>query len=170
MPGGSSTRERGASQQYSQSGGDCAEASACVSTGGFIVDMTKRIVSLDEVREAYRRIRISEAPLVEALLTGLRRSNKVRVIEADKESLDCITRLPTVCFNHADIAARQIHALCEESGIACRRSSFLCTEYFARDFGFDYSEGILRVSLAHYNTLQEIDSLLHTLESIPGWY
>jgi selenocysteine lyase/cysteine desulfurase len=170
VPGGSSTRELGTSQQYSQSGEDCAEASACVSTGGSILDMTKRIVSLDEVREAYRRIRISEAPLVEALLRGLRRSNKVRVIEADKESLDCIRRLPTVGFTHADIAARQIHASCEESGIACRCSSFLCTEYLARDFGFDYSEGILRVSLAHYNTLQEIDSLLHTLESIPGWY
>lgn len=144
-----------------QSGGECEET--------YTKGTVKHVVSRDGVKEAYRRIRIAEESLLAALLKGLRRSKKVSIIEADKECLDCMARLPTVCFIHGSIEAGRIFSTCEENGIACRQSSFLCTEHLSRKFGFDYSEGIIRVSLVHYNTLQEIDFLLRTLESIPGW-
>ena len=79
-------------------------------------------------------------------------------------------RLPTVSLIHNEIPISQIIAACDANGIVCRCSTFLCTEHLARDFSFDYSEGVLRVSLAHYNTVHEIQSLIQTLESIPGWY
>jgi selenocysteine lyase/cysteine desulfurase len=155
----------------SQSGEDCAETASRQAPGGLGADM-QRIVSSDEIREAYRRIRVAEEPLVEALLRGLNRSSKIRILEGNSldGDLDCLARLPTVCFEHASIAPKRIYTICEDKGICCRYSSFLCTEYLAQDFTFDHTEGVLRVSLAHYNTIHEIDSLVHTLESIPGWY
>jgi selenocysteine lyase/cysteine desulfurase len=157
-------------RQRSPSGEACAEGSACMSPTQSSGDITKDVVLADAVREAYRRIRIAETPLVNALLGGLRRSQKVRVIEGSTNDLACVVRLPTVCFVHGELDVRRLHVACEASGILCRYSAFLCTEHLARDFGFDHSEGILRVSLAHYNTVQEIDLLLRALEALPGWF
>jgi selenocysteine lyase/cysteine desulfurase len=155
--------------QSSQALHDRTESMTLYSARGQEIDILRAGITPDQVEEAYRRITVAEAPLVEALLAGLCRSSKVHVVEGSS-NLDCIVRLPVVGFVHDDIQARTILSECDKSGIAIRRSSFLCTEHLARDFGFDQSEGILRVSLAHYNTLPEIHLLIRMLESLPKWF
>jgi selenocysteine lyase/cysteine desulfurase len=131
----------------------------------------QRTVTSDHIQEAYRRIRIAEAPLVHALLGGLGRSSKVRFIEGrNSDNLKCLARLPVVAFVHHNIPSPEIISACEQNGIICRLSSFLCTSPLAKEFGFDPVEGILRVSLVHYNTVREIQFLIGQLESLPGWF
>jgi selenocysteine lyase/cysteine desulfurase len=153
----------------SQSGEACSESEdACVGPGRRL-DVTKQTLTADQACEAYACIRIAEEPILQSLLDGLRRFPKVRIIEGDEEKLPSIARLPIVSLVHEDIKARMIYNACEKGGISCRVSSFLCTEHMAQDFDYDQSEGILRVSLAHYNTVQEVSSFLQILKSIPGW-
>ena len=84
--------------------------------------------------------------------------------------LSCFLHTVAVSLFFARFALRVLAIkLAFRLSIACRCSSFLCTEYLARDFSFDYSEGICRVSLAHYNTISDIKALAKTLESTPGW-
>ncbi len=72
-------------------------------------DITKDVVLADAVREAYRRIRIAETPLVNALLGGLRRSHKVRVIAVSTNDSACLVRLTTVCLFDAELVVRLLH-------------------------------------------------------------
>jgi selenocysteine lyase/cysteine desulfurase len=130
-------------------------------------------LTVDEVTEAYRRIRSYEAPLADALLDKLKKSSRqVRILEGDTSmsTISTLARLPTVSFVHSRISPRAIVSECEAQGISCRCSSFLCTSYLADDFGFDHGEGVVRVSLAHYNTLSEVDTLLQVLERLPNWF
>ena len=126
----------------------------------------------DQVRKAYQRIRLSEAPLVEALLSMLKKSRHVRVLEGDTTltTISTVMRLPTVSFLHSMLSPRAIVAACEAQGISCRCSSFLCTPSLAHDFGFDHSEGVVRLSLVHYNTLSEVDAVRQVLEGLPNWF
>jgi len=131
-------------------------------------------LTVEQVKEAYRRIRFAEVPLVEALLQGLQKSKHVQILEAIPGMSTTVTttlaRLPTVSFIHSKISSPMIVSVCEAKGISCRCSSFLCTSQLATDFGFDHSEGIVRTSLVHYNTLSEIDTLLQVLEGLDNWF
>ena len=150
---------------------------------GTPVDIQHCSVSTQEICEAYSRIRIVEETLLRELWNGLSRSSKVTIIEGEasltkkfsettpiEASNGCIARLPVVGIVHQSISADCLLLACERNGIACRKSSFLCTKYLARDFGFDPDEGFLRISLAHYNTVREVHCLFRVLESLPGWF
>jgi selenocysteine lyase/cysteine desulfurase len=144
------------------------------SNGGILqsmLGMTKKVtLSTSQLREAYYRIQLMEEPLVRALVNGVKQFSRVRVLEG-KHNVEeqVVARLPILSFIHQAIQARTIHDILTKKGISCRVSSFLCTEKFANHFMFDRSEGFLRVSLAHYNTLEEVDTFLKVLSSIPGW-
>ena len=129
-------------------------------------------ITIDHVQEAYRRIRLAEASLVEALLSMLTHSRHVRILQGDPTltTISTVRRLPTVSFVHATLSPQTIVAACDAQGISSRCSSFLCTPFLAHDFGFDPFEGVVRFSLVHYNTLAEIDAVRHVLEGLPNWF
>ena len=150
-------------------GEDCSETKRGDKFAGLLPSTTEMVMKKD-VKQAYDCIRLAELVLTEALFRGLRRSSKVRIVEGDTQGLDCIARLPIASFVHSTIAVKQLATYCQQKGYICRVSSFLCTEDLSKDLGFDYSEGVLRVSLAHYNNVQEVNGFIRSLESIPGWF
>mmetsp|Transcript_11769 Transcript_11769/g.18863 ORF Transcript_11769/g.18863 Transcript_11769/m.18863 type:complete len:429 (+) Transcript_11769:2-1288(+) len=138
------------------------------------------VVSLDDVKLAYSMIRRVEIRLTNFLIQGLGRSQFVRILGCplSNSSLPCheeqstlLVRLPTVSFLHDTISSQEIYRFCKDRGIICRHGLFLCTEFFAADFGLENNpDGLLRVSLSHYNTVEEISELFNVLDSIPGWH
>lgn len=152
-----------------QSGEVCSESEDFQFENGRGMDVTKNSLTADQACGAYSFIRIAEGYLVQALFDGLQRFPKVRIIEGDEHDLTSMARLPIVSLVHEDIKAETIRRACEKAGFSCRVSSFLCTEHLAKEFAFERSEGILRLSLAHYNTVQEVHSFLQVLSSIPGF-
>jgi selenocysteine lyase/cysteine desulfurase len=120
------------------------------------------------VVEAYRLIRLLETPLVDLLLKRLERSTKVRVIESKSVELD--SKLPIVSFVHCEIKSCTIVEICDKAGVACRCGTFLCTGLLQNDYGFDYTNDIVRFSLAHYNCSYEVQYAIQVLESLPGWF
>jgi len=131
-----------------------------------------------DVREAYARIRLAESSLVDLLYKRLKSCDNVRIIES--KGTTCLAKLPVFSFLHRLIPSSEIVRRCGVAGIVCRQSSFLCTSALQEAFGFGAGssqcdevsqacEGVVRVSLCHYNTATEINHLMETLESSPNW-
>lgn len=112
-----------------------------------------------EVMSAYQRISIAEKMLVTRLRSKLKANKSLRVIEDSTESL----RLPVFSFCHETIPAAKIVASFREMGIQCRSGSFLSTHHLQSELNFD---SVVRVSLAHYNTILEIDHVFGRLQQM----
>lgn len=123
----------------------------------------------DLVEAAYIRIRVSEAVLTTSLLSWLRNCHKVRIIETPESDIACVARLPVVSFVHETVKPSTIVDTCFNNGFACRHGTFLSNEHLLQGFEVTSQEGVVRFSLAHYNTCGEIEDLKTILETIPGW-
>jgi len=140
--------------------------------------LSTKPTTLDAVKAAYRMIRSAEIPLVDALLCGLSKSTNVRLLGCGpKNSYEVNMRVPTVSFVHSTIPSRQIVSFCEDRDIMCRRGYFLCTDRLAEELDIvqhdssnsNNDDGVVRFSLAHYNTVTEVEHVLSVLQTIPGW-
>lgn len=88
---------------------------------------------------------------------------------------------------HQDILSSTIVGVCTQYGIACRHGTFLCSDMLKQEFSLDSKrqqqqersstsenicaeteDGLVRISLAHYNTVHEIEYTMEKLESIPN--
>lgn len=91
-------------------------------------------------------------------------------------------RLPVVTFVHSDICVDDIVRRCREEGIVVRGGFFLsevCIQRWGENWiraGGDEKrvkgvgrEGAVRVSMAHYNTEEEVRKLIRVLEGMDGW-
>lgn len=131
-------------------------------------DQTAYVLTMDHVKEAYKLIGVSEEPLAMLLLDQLSRSKKVRVIE--NKGIGLAFKLPVVSFVHTDLPSKIIVEKCNQAGVICRRGTFLCTDLLQKEYRFEETDGVVRFSLAHYNTISEVHYALRLLESLPGWY
>jgi len=149
-------------------------------TAGTVHDSDPTMLSQGIVEEAYRRIHLAEKPLVDYLRKGLQAYNEIRIVEST--TLPSMGKIPVVGFIHEEIPSQTIVEFCSKRGIICRSGTFLCTSLLLEEFlprkqtseimepslSAEHNE-IVRISLAHYNTKEEIEILMNTLESIPGW-
>ena len=78
-------------------------------------------------------------------------------------------RVPIVCFLHANIASHRIVEHCRYNGVVCRACKFLSTDRLWNKLGIESDAEVVRFSLAHYNTLEEIDQSIQILETLVGW-
>jgi selenocysteine lyase/cysteine desulfurase len=76
-------------------------------------------------------------------------------------------RVPIICFTHANISSQTIVNHCRHHGVICRSCKFLATDRLLDELGI--SKDFVRFSLAHYNTLEEIDESIRVLELLAGW-
>jgi len=145
------------------------------------ITATDSMVTTREVRLAYSLFRKVERALLKSLIQRLSRYLLVRII--DRPSTEYLhfdssrnsdrndsLRLPTISFVHKSIPSCDIYTFCYDRGILCRNGFFLCTNYLSADLNFaDHRDGVFRISLAHYNTFQEVEILCDTFEKMPRW-
>jgi selenocysteine lyase/cysteine desulfurase len=127
-------------------------------------------LSSDLTKRAYSRIRMAEDLLTVQLMAFLRRSERVRIIEIPEEEMRCIARLPVISFVHQAIPSSTIVGILSRNDVFCRHGCFLANSQLLQDFGIDLEEGVVRLSLVHYNMRREIDVVTNILESIPDWF
>jgi selenocysteine lyase/cysteine desulfurase len=124
----------------------------------------------DTVLDAYWLIAYVERPLIKLLGDTLRKNPKVRVLNDAKGNRGSATkRIPVYSFVHRDIAPCRIVDACHEKGIVCRSGTFLSSTLFQQEYSVCRKEGVVRISLAHYSTVAEVQQLVNALEAIPGW-
>jgi cysteine desulfurase family protein (TIGR01976 family) len=112
--------------------------------------------------EAFEVIRAHEAGLVSKLLEGLTTSTRVRIVGDPKAGPD---RLPTVSFLVDGRAPSEIVEATDAAGIGIRAGHFYAPRLL-QALDIPAEPGVIRVSLAHYNTLAEVDRLLSVLEPL----
>ncbi|MFD1694337.1 cysteine desulfurase-like protein [Roseibium aestuarii] len=117
----------------------------------------------DLIVAAYGAITAQEDALTERLLAYLRARNDCRIIgqSVNRDS----TRVPTIAFRFEGRDAGEICKAMDAEGIAIRFGDFhsrRLAEYLdLTDLG-----GMVRVSMVHYNTLEEVDRFTAALDRI----
>ncbi|KAG7355611.1 cysteine desulfurase [Nitzschia inconspicua] len=124
-------------------------------------------LSEEDVSSAYVNIRRVEAMLVRLLIEGLTKMPRIQIIQPNHISEMEMIRLPIVSFVHKDISSARVVKWCSENGISCRHGLFLNTHHFAREFRLCQNDGLVRVSLAHYNTIEEVQAFCGILRRMP---
>ena len=109
-------------------------------------------------------IRRYEKVLVSEVLRRLAEINNVTVYGIqDRERLD--HRVPTVCFNVNGMSAAAVAEHCAENGIGVRDGNMYSPRLLRR-LGISPESGAVRASLAHYNTVEEINSFIKVIQGI----
>ena len=116
-----------------------------------------------DCREAMLDIQAYERTLSEALIERLKALGAQVYGIADPGRAH--ERVPTVCFNLPGRSPAQVVAAAAEADIGIRDGHMYAPRLMQR-LGLPADTGAVRVSLAHYNTLAEVDRLAQVLEQL----
>jgi len=115
------------------------------------------------IERAFDDIGAQEAALSERLLSYLRDRNDVRIL-GRRDSL-AASRVPTISFKVEGRDSAEIVRAVDEAGIGMRFGDFH-SKRLVEALGEAGSSGVLRVSMVHYNTVEEVERLIVRLDQI----
>jgi cysteine desulfurase family protein (TIGR01976 family) len=104
-----------------------------------------------------------EDALAERLLTWLRGKRAVRII--GHATATHARRVPTISFVVAGVRSESVVRHVDAHGIGIRFGDFYARRLIEA-LGLDAQGGVIRVSIAHYNTMSEIDRLIRHLDEV----
>lgn len=117
----------------------------------------------EDIRAAMTAIQAYEQTLSLALLRVLRASGAaIYGISTDARVSE---RVPTVCFNLPKVAPAAVTEAAARAGIGIR-DGHMYSPRLMRRLGLSIESGAVRVSLVHYNTLDEIERLAEVLAQL----
>lgn len=104
-----------------------------------------------------------EQILANTLLDYLKTKERIRIIghsTGDKEK-----RVPTISFIHENFRSSEIVELVDKYRIGIRFGDFYAKRII-HDLGLEEKDGVIRVSMVHYNTVDEVQRLIGAFEEI----
>ena len=113
------------------------------------------------VERAFELMTACELPLQRRLLEFLLARDDVRIIGPSDTGR---SRVGTVSFVHSSKTSREITGVVDRSGIAIRHGHMYAW-HLCDALGLDPDDGVVRVSLVHYNTPDEVERLIEVLET-----
>lgn len=124
-----------------------------------------RKTAADLLAIAYEQIARHEQDLAKRLLKYLNERDDVIVLGS--RSADLQVRVPTISFVVNGKDSRQIVGYLDRHGVGIR-----CGDLYARRFydaaGLAQYHGIIRASMVHYNSAEEVDMLVEALDAAIG--
>jgi len=117
----------------------------------------------ERLEAVYGLVRAHEERLAARLLDFLRSKQNVRVL--GPPTADGGLRVPTVSFVVQSRPSSEIPPFLDRQRIAVRWGHFYAYRLM-RDLGLLEGDGVVRVSMVHYNTLEEVDRLVQALETV----
>ena len=115
------------------------------------------------LEEAYGLICDHEERLAARLIDYLRSKKGVRIL--GPVSADAAVRVPTISFLVEGRRSSEIPPQLDRRQIAVRWGHFYAYR-LVRDLGLLDQDGLVRVSMVHYNTLEEVDRLISALDNV----
>jgi cysteine desulfurase family protein (TIGR01976 family) len=113
---------------------------------------------------AMQSIREYETTLSRALLEGISAISQTAIYGiTDTKNLH--QRLPTFCFNIGGVPPANVASRLADENIAVR-SGHMYSPRLMKRLGLAPEHGVVRASLVHYNTREEVDKFLRVLEQI----
>jgi cysteine desulfurase family protein (TIGR01976 family) len=116
-----------------------------------------------QLGQAFALIEAHEAQLAERLLGFLRSRPRVRVIGSPEAGAS--QRVPTLSFVVKDLGSDQIPPHLDSQRIGLRSGHFYAPQLIEA-LGLGGHQGVVRVSMVHYNTLEECDRLVDHLSRL----
>jgi cysteine desulfurase family protein (TIGR01976 family) len=113
------------------------------------------------VERAMTRVAELEAPLQQALIEGLRAIPGVRIVGPNSFGPE---RVATISFLHDQRSPSEICAATDAANVGIRYGHMYAYR-LCQAMGIGTDEGVVRVSAAHYNTVEEIGTCLQALTS-----
>ena len=110
--------------------------------------------------QPWAAIAAQEAALGTRLLDYLNGRSEIEIIGSPEPSP---ARLPTISFTVRGHRSSEIPPLCEPDRIGIRWGHFYAPRLVER-LGLTERDGVVRVSLVHYNTVEEVDTLIGSLD------
>lgn len=112
------------------------------------------------VDSAFALMTACELPLQARLIDYLRSRGDLRIIGPTGAGPE---RVGTVSFVHRSLSSAAITRAADRAGIAIRHGHMYAYR-LCRAAGLDPADGVVRVSLVHYNTPEEIERLIEVLD------
>ncbi|MFC1549977.1 aminotransferase class V-fold PLP-dependent enzyme [Candidatus Neomarinimicrobiota bacterium] len=104
-----------------------------------------------------------EDSLTDPLLTYINNNPKLKIV--GEEQCDRARRVPTISFIHNDRSSSELVELVDNHRIGIRYGDFYAKKII-HDLNLEKKNGVIRVSLVHYNTFDEVSSLINILEKV----
>ncbi len=118
-----------------------------------------------DLKASLAAIRAYERALGERLVAGLLQIPGLRIYGiVEPQRFD--ERVPTVSFTMEGLAPHEIACRLDEANIFAWNGNFYALAVTER-LGLEAQGGLLRLGLAHYNTAEEVDTLLGVLADLP---
>jgi cysteine desulfurase family protein (TIGR01976 family) len=116
----------------------------------------------DVIERAYNTMAELELPLQKKLIDYLLAKKKIRLI--GPSSIDS-SRVPTISFVHESKSSKEIVLAANERGLGIRYGHFYAHR-LAAAMGLEPEDGVVRASLVHYNSEEEVDRLIECLDQL----
>ncbi len=104
-----------------------------------------------------------EEELSVLLIDYLKANEKIKII--GKQTSDKFQRVPTISFVHDTLKSSEIVKKVDAFRIGIRFGDFYAKKLI-HDLGLIEKDGVVRVSLVHYNTIEEVNKLIKIFEEI----
>lgn len=116
------------------------------------------------IERAFTLMTACELPLQAKLIAYLQSRNDVRIIGPTSAGEE---RVGTISFVHGSKTSTEITEAVDRSGIGIRHGH-MYAYHLCEAAGLDPDDGVVRVSMVHYNTPGEIDRLIEVLDRAFG--
>lgn len=136
---------------------------------GYLLDLATRHeykgdgTPIDRFRFIYSLIAEHEEALSERVLGFLNSKKGVKIIGSESFSRD--RRVPTIAFTKENTDSQQITLKSDREKVAIRWGDFYARRLID-DLGLSRQNGVVRISMVHYNSLEEADRLVKVLDAI----
>jgi selenocysteine lyase/cysteine desulfurase len=131
----------------------------------FLVDLEDP-QSLDRsaIEKAFDIMTACELPLQARLIEYLRSRDDVRIVGPEDDGL---SRVGTISFVHTSKSSAEITAAVDRAGIGIRHGH-MYAYHLCEAAGLEPEDGVVRTSLVHYNTMEEIEKLIDVFNEVLG--
>ncbi|MCB1582444.1 MAG: cysteine desulfurase-like protein [Xanthomonadales bacterium] len=126
-------------------------------------DQTDAEINRNNLTQAYQQIAEYEAGLLQPLLDFLNSKPQIKIIGNAQSNPK--QRVATLSFVHDNIDSITIVEQVDPHHIGIRYGDFYAVKLIDH-LGLREHQGVVRVSLAHYNTVEEVDGLIHVLDTM----
>lgn len=136
---------------------------ACTGILDYLTALGKGSDDRERLQTAFHDIAVHEQRLSERLLNYLRQKKEVKII--GREDADIEHRVATISFIVEGKKSDDVVTKIDESLVGIRFGDFYARR-LAEDLSLMEINGVVRVSMVHYNTENEVDRLIQALESV----
>jgi len=117
----------------------------------------------EKFKQGFELIADYESKLAEKLLKYLNSVKEIRII--GNKTADAAKRVPTISFVHQNLKSPEIIKEIDKADIGIRFGDFYA-KMLIHDLELEKYGGVVRVSLVHYNTEEEVDKLISAFKGI----